>query len=87
MEFEAKRQKAHSQEKQAKISANEQKTLRLLDEKHGKILQKLGNTLCNDKYDGGSQVELAIEYLKKSIELVNGESNKTNIALTLQTLL
>lgn len=25
--------------------------------------------------------------MKKSIELVNGESNKTNIALTLQTLL
>ena len=61
--------------------------MKLLDEKNGKILQKLGNTLCNDKYDNGSQVELAIECLKKSIELVNGESNKTNIALTLQTLL
>ena len=86
-EHEAKRSKTLSQEKKERLTQNEQKVLKLLDEKNGKILQKLGNTLCNDKYDNGSQVELAIECLKKSIELVNGESNKTNIALTLQTLL
>jgi hypothetical protein len=32
-------------------------------------------------------VELAIEYFKRAIDLVKGDANKTNIALTLQTLL
>ena len=65
----------------------EQKSLKLLDEKHGIILQKLGNVLCNEKYEKGQNIEMAIEYFKKAIELVKGDSNKTNIACTLQTLL
>ena len=65
----------------------EEKALKLFDEKHGIILQKLGNVYCNDKFDKSQNVEVAIEYFKRAIELVKGDSNKTNIALTLQTLL
>ena len=50
-------------------------------------MQKLGNIHCNEKFGKGYNIELAIEHFKKAIELVKGESNKTNIALTLQTLL
>lgn len=89
-EHAQKRDRAASEEKQQSIAACEEKALKLLDEKHGIILQKLGNIYCNEKLDKGGDVrnvELAIEYFKRAIDLVKGDSNKTNIALTLQTLL
>ena len=78
---------ATAPEKMDIITMSEEKTLKLLDEKHGIILQKLGNIYCNEKFDKGMNIETSIENFKKSIELVKGESNKANIALTLQTLL
>jgi tetratricopeptide (TPR) repeat protein len=89
-EHAQKRDRAASEEKQQSIAACEEKMLKLLDEKHGIILQKLGNIYCNEKLDKGGDahnVELAIEHFKRAIDLVKGDSNKTNIALTLQTLL
>ena len=76
-----------SEEKLQSIAICEEKALKLLDEKHGITLQKLGNIYSNEKFDKGQDIEAAIEYFKRSIELVKGEANKTNIALTLQNLL
>lgn len=55
-----------------------------IDKKHGEGWQKLGDAYCNKL---NKDRALAIEAYKKAIELVEGENNKSRIAMTLQELL
>eukprot|EP00347_Sterkiella_histriomuscorum_P008804 403343688 len=60
-----------------------------IDPKHGEGWQKLADVYCSNNQQKQSHNErsLAIESYKKAIELVEGENNKSKIALTLKELL
>jgi len=57
-----------------------------IDPKNGEILEKLGYLYCNEENPLKDR-EASVECLKKAVELVKGENNKTNIVQTLQALL
>lgn len=62
-----------------------------IDPKHGESWQKLGDVYCSTQkaatQGAESDKSKAIEAYKKAIELIEGENNKSKIALTLKELL
>ena len=57
-----------------------------IDPAHGEGWQKLGDVYCNSVTPQGGRTQ-AIEAYKHAIELIEGEMNKSKIALTLLELL
>lgn len=57
-----------------------------MDAQNGSVMQKLGGIYCNEE-NANQDKDAAIDCLKVAIELVKGQTNKENLAYTLQTLL
>ena len=57
-----------------------------INENHGEGWHKLADVYCNNQ-NANKETSKAIEAYKKAMELIEGEGNKSKIALTLQELL
>ena len=57
-----------------------------IDPNNGEILERLGYLYCNEE-NPLKDKDASVDCLKKAVELVKGETNKTNIVQTLQALL
>lgn len=57
-----------------------------VDAQNGSVMQKLGGIYCNEE-NPKQDKDAAIDCLKVAIELVKGQTNKENLAYTLQSLL
>ena len=56
------------------------------NEENGTILSKLGYIYCSDKF-GEANKNKSVEWFKVAIEYVEGDANRSNIALTIKNLL